>query len=363
MKKKISILILLLMMVSILSSCSLINGLIIRTSSNPAASTTTQSVPSTTSGKPGSTSVTSTSVTSALPSGNYYVTYEYNNGVKETVTSTGNVNKPTNPTKNYAKFLYWCSDEELEHEFNFSKKIDSDTTLYAKYEVNYRDLTNAISTSVIKANVQINHTNQRSPFSTGQKSIGSGIIISENSSYYFVLTNNHVIYPEGNASIEYSTYTVEDCYGQTYENVTCLYRDVNYDLAILGVKKQSFSKLPTKVALANDIYVNEEIIALGEPHGQSNTITYGNVKEWYPFKADIETKTQSNVNFDVISHTAKIESGSSGGALLDTNFNLVGINFASGSSKSGVEYSYAIPIYKVREFLKDAESETGKIIA
>lgn len=356
MKKKIIFLILSLVLVVSLASCSLISPLIIRTSSSPYTPTSA-TTPTVTSRRHGiSTTVTPT--TSALPEGMYNIFVECNNGTKLHSVTSGDVPMPDTPKKQCAKFLYWCSDEELNHEFDFDKKIKADTTIYAKYEIDYKELTNLLSKTAIKANVQVNHTNQKSIYSTGQKSIGSGTIIKENSSYYFVLTNHHVIYPDGNADLSRSKYTIEDCYGQTYSDVTLLYRDVNYDLALLAMKKENYTKLPNIIERANDVYLNEEIIAMGEPHGQSNTITYGTILKYYNFRADPETITQSNVNFEVLSHTAHIESGSSGGALLDTNFNMVGVNFASGSDTNNVEYSYSIPLYKVKEFLASASKET-----
>lgn len=358
MKKKLLLIIFSLVFAVSLASCSLINPLIIRTSTTSGATPTSATTPTVTSKRHG-ISTSGQTPTSTLPEGTFNLYFECNNGEKIHLTTTGTVSKPNNPEKDCAKFLYWCSDEELNHEYDFSKKIKEDTTIYAKYEIDYKALTNKLSTTAIKANVQVNHTNQRSIYSTGQKSIGSGTIISSNSTYYFVLTNHHVIYPDGNADITKSKYTVEDCYGQTYEDVIVLYRDVNYDLAVLAVKKQNFTKLPNVISLANDVYLKEDIISMGEPHGQSNTITYGEVLNYYNFKADPETIKQSNVNFEVINHTAHIESGSSGGALLDTNFNLVGVNFASGSDSKGNEFSYAIPIYKVKEFLAAASKDSG----
>ncbi len=352
--KKIIGLMLVFLGVISLSSCSLIDNLIVRTSS-----ITTTDTPTTTSLTPSSSTNKKTSTTSTRSNvDGYIVTFECNNGTKYNEVFTNKITKPSDPVKANASFLYWSSDEKLTTEYNFSTKLTSDMTLYAKYSIDYKSLTNDLSTSKIKANVQINHTNQRSVFSSSSKSIGSGTIFYSDTSYYYILTCHHVIYPE-NGNIEYSTYSVYDCYDQEYKDAKLLYRDVNYDLAILRINKlTSTTKIPEVITLGNDCYLNEEVIAIGEPHGQTNTITYGTFINWYNFSPDLETINESNVNFEVIAHDAHIDSGSSGGALLDTNFNLIGVNFASGTSSKGT-YSYAIPIYKIKDFLANADDELG----
>ncbi len=336
-----------------LSSCALVEPLIIRrsTTTTPTTSQTTPT-PNTTTKSKFSTSTT----TNTNQDGKYYVIFECNNGNRFEQLTESKITKPENPTKNYAEFVGWYTDEELTKEFDFSKSINQNTILYAKYNIDYKQLTNAISTKTIKANVQVNHINQRSVFSTTKKSIGSGEVIYSTVNNYYVLTNHHVIYPDDGYDIQYSKYNIEDAYGQVYDNVKVVYKDVDYDLALLEVEKENYSKVPEILTLADNVYLNSEIVAIGEPHAQNNTITYGSIKMWYNFSAEPETVHQSNINFKVIAHDAKIQSGSSGGALLDTNLNLVGVNFASVTINNK-EYSCAISIYKVKEFLTLAEQE------
>lgn len=355
MKKKFILFFLLINLVIVLSSCALLDPLIIRRTTTKIPTTTT--APTTTTTAPTTTTAVLPTSTTREPISGYYITYEYNNGTKETVVSNdGKVNKPVNPTKPCATFLCWCSDEELNNEFNFSSKVNKDTTIYAKYQIDFKALTNLVSAKAVKANVQVNHINQRSVLSTAKRSIGSGEIIFSTVDYYYVLTNHHVIYPDDGYDIAYSKYTIEDAYGQTYSTVRLIYRDVNYDLALLEVKKESYSRYPEILTLASDVYLNSDVIAMGEPHAQNNTITYGTIRKWYNFTADPKTKAKSNVNFEVIAHDARIDNGSSGGALLDTNLNLIGVNFASGTVND-IEYSYSIPVNKIKEFLYYAEAE------
>ena len=92
---------------------------------------------------------------------------------------------------------------------------------------------------------------------------------------------------------------------------------------------------------------------MGNPLGLNNTVSYGEITEYKAYSPSAETTNLNNISFSVIRATTFIDSGSSGGALLDDNLNLVGINFGSANSVSTGEFvrSYAIPALKVREFI------------
>lgn len=114
-----------------------------------------------------------------------------------------------------------------------------------------------------------------------------------------------------------------------------------------------FKKGNEKLHVINRVSVNptigEEIIAIGQPKGQMNASTFGVIEKYDSTKLI----NGFSSGFDVIYHSAFIDGGSSGGALLDFNFNLIGINF--GSSKSSTLYnalSISIPIEKVNYYLK-----------
>ena len=356
MKKKFFFLVLCLGAVLSLSSCSWLKGLIV---TSPTQSTT-ETTPTTT----GTTPTITTNTTSIFVGDGYKITYENNNG---TVTyaatnSDKKVVKPSNPTKDNATFLYWCSDEELTNEFDFNKAVNKDTTIYAKYEVDFKGLTNSISSSVLKANVKITQTMKTSRYTaaSSQRVVsGSGVIFYETSSYYYVLTNNHVVSPETGFDERYSTYEVVDCYGTKYSNSDLIAKAVNSDLALVRFAKMSSSKNLHVIKLAHHYYKGEDVVALGEPKGLNNVITYGDILRMYDFQADPSTAYLSNVNFSVIAHSAFIDNGSSGGALLDTNLELVGINFASAEKNGEYQHSYAIPLEKVKEFIRQVETDNN----
>lgn len=191
----------------------------------------------------------------------------------------------------------------------------------------------------------------------GANSLGSGTVIKKTlNTYgsvarydYYVLTNNHVVYKDTSTynSFEYS---VTDAFNKEY-SATLIACDAAYDLAI--VKFTAETDYPV-IPLANEnCSVGDKVITLGQPKGQKNAVSFGAINTFTKVAiTENPDVNKSNVTFDVYQHTAPIESGSSGGALLDYNFNLVGVNYSSSVTSSGkFAYSYAVPVLKVKEFL------------
>ena len=293
------------------------------------------------------------------------VIYDCNNGFKYTsfLTSDNKVLKPTNdPTKIASTFVGWYSDEELTKEFNFNESYSKDLTIYAKYDTNIEEISNLIYESTILSNIRITSTFANDDKYQGTKTevIGSGVIFSASNTGYYALTNHHVIYNENNYI--FSKYDVYDCYNNHYQG-TVSYKDVDYDLAIIYFSRNNIDGVTVKEKL-NDISFsnfipkeNEKIVSIGNPHKIMNSISYGKYLGLKSYTASQEYKDKSNINFDVLSHSSKIETGSSGGMVLDTNLRLIGINFASKVNDGEFEYAYAVPLSKVIEFILNFEEK------
>ena len=166
------------------------------------------------------------------------------------------------------------------------------------------------------------------------------------------MTNCHVA--KKNSSYDNQKFTIEDYQGKTYEGY--LYKNPNksvsaiaasYDLACLYFKPSS-TNVKNLSIVSNNPVSNDDVISLGAPKSQSNSITYGNIYDYRKVTLSETSKALSNVTFEVIYHNAFINNGSSGGPLLDANLSVVGVNYAGNSSGIG----YAIPAEKVKEFLK-----------
>ena len=284
----------------------------------------------------------------------YTVTFVSNNGSnnqKQTVKKGATISKPSNPTKTNYIFSAWYIDKELTVEYDFSKPVTENLTLYAGYIVDYAKLTNLITTKMMKCNVTV-YTKSYNTFlgitTSNSTSSGSGIIFYESSSYYYFITNNHVSVKK--SGYDKVSYTVEDYLGNTYTG-TLKYQSATYDLAVIYFKKGS-TKLGTIDLAAKNSNAGDEIVAIGQPKGQSNSITYGKIERYLSGpKLDCETY-RSNVTFTVLRHNAETNGGSSGGALLNMDLKLIGIHYAGSRDSSGnFICGYAIPIDKIHDFL------------
>ncbi|MEL6132850.1 MAG: Do family serine endopeptidase [Bacteroidota bacterium] len=167
---------------------------------------------------------------------------------------------------------------------------------------------------------------------------GSGVIISEDG---FIVTNNHVV--ENADDIEVS---LND--NRTYK-AEVIGKDPSTDLALLKIEGESFPTL----ALANsdETKVGQWVLAIGNPFNLNSTVTAGII-------------SAKGRNINILKDQAAIESfiqtdaavnpGNSGGALVDLDGNLIGINTAIASptgSYSG--YSFAIPSNLMRKVVTD----------
>ena len=221
--------------------------------------------------------------------------------------------------------------------------------------VDYEALINEVSTEAMLFNVKIRaeHTEYQFPGYTNRyMSVGSGVIYRQDEEFSYVLTNDHVVDPENNN--RRSDYYVIDPYGNEYtaELVT---RDASCDLAILKFMDNDDFALVSVALATSEIEEGEDVISLGNPSGQMNSITLGEVRG----KLEVEPTTgEDKILFPVIMHTCPLESGSSGGVLLNYDLELVGVNYATTNSESFEEqYGLAIPLFKVLEFLDKSDAD------
>ncbi len=225
------------------------------------------------------------------------------------------------------------------------------------------DLSNGVITEgIIDANFTVTLSSYNlSPFNKKVNetlSQGSGVVFDKTALVdeeyiYYILTNNHVIYKHTN-SFNHFDYTVRDCYGQAYSaNVVAF--DPDYDLAVVSFKsKQAYKVLP--FADKNPI-VGDKVVSIGQPLGIINAVTEGKIEKYLTVSVPTdngEVNTEiSNVNFSVIRHSAPLNSGSSGGALLDKDYKICGINYAAAVVDGSNEFvsGYAISVELVKQFL------------
>ena len=176
---------------------------------------------------------------------------------------------------------------------------------------------------------------------------GSGIIISEDG---YILTNNHVVssassssyYSLGEAS-KISVYLYNDT---TAYEASIVGTDEETDLAVIKIDKTGLTA--AELGDSDSVAVGEFAMAVGNPLGMQSSITAGVISGVNREVTDSDGKT-----FTVIQTDAAINSGNSGGALVNSQGQVIGINTLKVSA-TGVEgMGFAIPINSAKPIYED----------
>ncbi len=176
--------------------------------------------------------------------------------------------------------------------------------------------------------------------------LGSGVIVRKTAGQYFVLTNDHVI---GNANA--ITVTLDD--GTDYE-ATVVGKDARKDLAMITFF--SDQDLPVaRLGNSDSLRVGDWVLAIGSPYGFQSTVTAGIVSA-----LGRRGGPAGNIS-DFIQTDAAINRGNSGGALVNLDGEVVGINTWITSQTGGsVGLGFSIPINNVVRSIDDF-IETGAV--
>ncbi len=173
--------------------------------------------------------------------------------------------------------------------------------------------------------------------------LGSGVIIDADEGY--VVTNNHVI-----QDAEKMVVTLED--GREFE-ATKIGTDTESDIALLQIDADDLTEI--KLANSDNLRVGDFAVAIGNPFGLSHTVTSGIVSALGRSGLNIEGYE------DFIQTDAAINQGNSGGALVNLNGELIGINTAIlGASGGNVGIGFAIPSNMMKN-LVDQIIEHGEV--
>ncbi|MER5781469.1 trypsin-like peptidase domain-containing protein [Streptomyces mobaraensis] len=207
---------------------------------------------------------------------------------------------------------------------------------------------------------------------SGGRSTGSGVIVSASGE---VITNNHVI-----AGADTVQVTLHD---GTTKNAKVVGTDPGKDLALIKIEGANGLK-PAKLGDSSKLQVGDQVVAIGSPEGLTGTVTSGivsalnrevtvpkeqggggrqrdNGPQW-PFEFGGEQYNgdtgSSKTTYKAIQTDASLNPGNSGGALINMNGEIVGINsamFAPGSGGGGssdsagsVGLGFAIPVNDVK---------------
>lgn len=167
---------------------------------------------------------------------------------------------------------------------------------------------------------------------------GSGIIISTEG---YIVTNNHVIDNANKIRVTLSSGDEVDA--------KLIGKDPQTDIAVIKIDPKGLDLTAVTFGSSSALSVGEEVIAIGNPLGLtlSGSVTHGIVS------ALNRKLTVEGVTYNLIQTDAAINSGNSGGALLNCRGEVIGINSVKIASDGVEGLGFAIPIDDVRGIIED----------
>ena len=205
---------------------------------------------------------------------------------------------------------------------------------------NYSDTAVYAANKVLPSVVGISISYNVSAFGMTQtaEATGSGIIITSDG---YILTNNHVVSSSDSSyyyQVSKATKVTVSLYGSDEKyDATIMGTDEQTDLAIIKIDADNLT--PAELGDSSSIKVGEFVLAIGNPLGLDTSVTSGIISA---LERDIATS--DGTTYHVLQTDCAINSGNSGGALINSNGQVIGINTLklSGTGIEGV--GFAIPI-------------------
>jgi len=171
---------------------------------------------------------------------------------------------------------------------------------------------------------------------------GSGVIISQDG---YIVTNNHVIQNASEIQV-----TLND--NTTFDAVV-VGTDPSTDIAVLKINKTGLRAIP--IANSDDVKVGQWVLAVGNPFNLNSTVTAGIVSAKARNINIIGSQNKNIIPIESFIQTdAAVNPGNSGGALINTQGQLIGINTAIASQTGNYAgYSFAVPSRLVAKIMND----------
>ncbi len=182
---------------------------------------------------------------------------------------------------------------------------------------------------------------QSEPQYQERKAGGSGVIISEDG---YIVTNNHVV--DGATKLRVK---LND--GRTYD-AELIGKDSATDIALLKIDEESLPTLP--FGSSDNLRLGEWVLAIGSPYNLQSTITAGIVSAKARSLGVLSNDPNDFSIESFIQTDAAVNPGNSGGALVNTRGELVGINtLIQSQTGSYIGYSFAVPEAIVKKVVVD----------
>ena len=219
-------------------------------------------------------------------------------------------------------------------------------TVSSVSETTISDVIEKVSPSVVS--IVTNTTTQTIYGAAQAQAAGTGVIISADG---YILTNRHVVANANKVQI-----VLED--GTTYEDVEVVGSDPLNDVAYLKVSNVTDLKA-AEIGDSSTVRVGQSVIAIGNALGQyQNTVSSGIVSgKGRSLSASDDSGSSSELLTDMLQTDAAINSGNSGGPLLNLAGQVIGINTAVASDATGI--GFAIPINATKGTMKGVLAGSG----
>jgi S1-C subfamily serine protease len=167
---------------------------------------------------------------------------------------------------------------------------------------------------------------------------GSGFIVDASG---LIVTNEHVIADASRVEVVY--------FDGSGASATVVGRDVDSDLAVIKVDSLPGNVLPLPLGDSDTVLPGQWVVAIGNPYGLQNTMTYGIVSA---VGRMIPARVGSYSIPQAIQTDAAINPGNSGGPLINMDGQVIGVNAqirTDGTSSSNAGIGFAIPVNIVRK--------------
>lgn len=192
------------------------------------------------------------------------------------------------------------------------------------------------------------------PRQQNQESSGSGVIISDDG---YIVTNNHVI--EGTTSLEVITYNKKSYTAKVIGN------DPSTDIAVIKIEAKNLPSIT--FGNSDEVKIGEWVLAVGNPFNLESTVTAGIIsaigrninilgrsQQRNPFSREENAAPAASPIESFIQTDAAVNPGNSGGALVNLQGHLIGINTAIASPNgSYAGYAFAVPSGIVKKVSAD----------
>lgn len=168
------------------------------------------------------------------------------------------------------------------------------------------------------------------------KGTGSGVVLTEDG---YIVTNAHVLLADG----YHDVHTADD---KVY-NAKVIGRDAKTDIAVIKVNNVTLK--PAVLGDSDEVMVGEQVIAVGNPAGLSNTVTDGIVSATgRKIRSD-----STGFEMNCIQTNADISPGNSGGALVNMYGQVIGITSSKYVSSSYEGLGFAITINEAKPIIEE----------